>query len=261
MKKTKCLMVGLIVLLCGTGAALAEGEIEISQDKIEFELTTDFFSKYIWRGQKLNDDYVFQTGLSTGYKGFTVAAWGNMDLTDYGNNKGEFTEWDYSLDYSNSIGENGKLGYSVGIINYHFPSIVGDTTEVYWGLSLDVFLNPSVTVYHDIDTVKGMYVNFGISHSIEDFIKLTDSLSANLDLSASIGWGNSSYNRAYWGVDNSKLNDIAFTVALPVELGGGWTVTPSFNFVTLVSSDIRDSDAFSTDSDYFFTGVSISKSF
>jgi hypothetical protein len=41
----------------------------------------------------------------------------------------------------------------------------------------------------------------------------------------------------------------------------GWTVAPSLNYVTLVSDDIRDTDMYGTDSDFFFAGVSLSKSF
>jgi len=233
----------------------------LAEKSIEFEMTADFYSKYIWRGQNINDDYAFQTGLSATYKHLTASVWGNLDLTEINNNRGEFTEWDYSLDYSDSIGKDGKIGYSVGIINYHFPGVVGDTTEFYWGLSLDVPLSPSLTVYHDIDNVEGTYACLGLSHAIENITKSGKNFTVDLELGASLGWGNSSYNRAYWSVDESKLNDLAFSLALPVELGGGWTVTPSFNYVTLVNDDIRDSDAFGTDSDFFFTGISISKSF
>jgi len=251
----KVLLAALVFVLsiCCSGA--------FAEDKVELELTTDFFSKYVWRGQEINEDFVFQTGLSAGYKGFTAGIWGNLDLTDFGGNRGEFTEWDYSIDYSGTIGEDGKVGYSLGLINYHFPSVVGDTTEFYWGFSFDVPLSPYITVYHDIDVVEGTYVNAGISHSIEDAVKLTDNLSANLDLGLSLGWANSSYNNAYWGVDKSGLNDLLFSVALPVDLGGGWAVTPSFNYSTILSNDLRGSTNFNGNSDSFYAGVSISKSF
>ena len=35
-----------------------------AQDDVEFEFTSDFYGKYIWRGQNLDDDPVFQPGLS-----------------------------------------------------------------------------------------------------------------------------------------------------------------------------------------------------
>ena len=49
-------------------------------------------------------------------------------------------------------------------------------------------------------------------------------------------------------------------MSFPVEIAG-WSVAPSLNYVALFSDDIRDTDAYGTDSDFFFVGVSLSKSF
>ena len=87
-----------------------------------------------------------------------------------------------------------------------------------------------------------------------------------MDVGVSLGWGSASYNKAYWGstINSSRLNDLAVSVAFPIEIGG-WTVSPSLNYVTLVNSDIRRTDAFAnggnTASDYFYAGIGISKSF
>jgi hypothetical protein len=56
------------------------------------------------------------------------------------------------------------------------------------------------------------------------------------------------------------LNDLAFSVSFPIEIAG-WTVAPSLNYITLLSDDIRDTDVYGTDSDFFFAGISLSKSF
>ncbi|MFA6176924.1 MAG: MltA-interacting MipA family protein, partial [Phycisphaerae bacterium] len=37
-------------------------------DDFAFNLTSDFYSKYVWRGQLLNDDPVFQPSIGIGYK-------------------------------------------------------------------------------------------------------------------------------------------------------------------------------------------------
>ena len=253
----KKLTVSFMCLLVACTTVLAEGE-----DKIEFGLTSDFYSKYVWRGQLLNDDPVFQPGISASYKGFTFSLWGNLNLTDYGtsDNSGEFTEYDLTLDYSGNLTE--KVGYSVGVIHYHFPSASAtDTTEFYWGFSFDVPLNPTITVYHGLGNENGMYANFGISHTIENILKISDNVTANLELGASIGWGNSTYNKDYWGIDDSRLNDLVLSVGIPFDLGNGWAVRPSFNYAILVDGKIRSADTYATNSDYFFTGVSISKSF
>jgi len=253
MEKSVCFIVCLCVLLCSTQAVIAE-------DKIDFEITADYFGKYIWRGQNLSDDPVFQPGLSASYKGLTAAIWGNLETTSINNNSGEFTEWDYSLDYSGDFPGLQGVGYSIGLINYHFPSVVGDTTEFYWGLNFDLPLSPSITVYHDVDRADGSYVSLAFGHSIEKIAELGQDLPVGMEIGASLGWGSGSYNKYYWGTDQSKLNDLALSVSFPVEIAG-WTVAPSLNYVTLLSDDIRDTDAYSTDSDFFFAGISLSKSF
>jgi len=260
----RTLKVLVLCLLVAGSTVMAEGE-----DKIGFNLTSDFYSKYVWRGQLLNDDYVFQPGISANYKGWTASIWGNVNTTDYGaaDNSGEFTEYDLTLDYSGKFSEDSKVGYSVGVIHYHFPSYsMTDTTEVYWGLNFDVPLNPTIKVYHGLGNENGTYANFGISHTFEDILKLSDKITGDLFLGASIGWGNGTYNKDYWGIDESMLNDLALTAALPIDLGNGWTVKPSINYVTLVDGRVRSADTYATSdstrgSDYFFTGISVSKSF
>jgi hypothetical protein len=55
------------------------------------------------------------------------------------------------------------------------------------------------------------------------------------------------------------------SVGFPVPVMG-WTLTPSVNYVTLVDSDVRSADTYATasgndDSDYLFTGLTLSRSF
>lgn len=246
--------VAVVVVLAGLvcGAFAEEG--------VGLDLSADFVSKYIWRGQNLNDDYVFQPGAGVSYLGLRAGIWGSVDMTGSCDNEGKCTEIDYSLDYSVDVPGIDGLGFSVGIIHYHFPSVVGDTTEVYWGFAADVPLNPSITVYHDIDEVDGTYISLGLSHSIERIAELGPEMPIGMEIIASLGWGDSDYNGAYWGVDSSKVNDLTLSLAFPMEIGG-WTFAPSVNYVTLLSDDIRASDSFARESDYFFTGLSLSRSF
>jgi hypothetical protein len=50
------------------------------------------------------------------------------------------------------------------------------------------------------------------------------------------------------------------SASFPVALGD-LTVSPSLNYVKLVDSDIRSTDAYASSSDYFFAGISLSLSF
>ncbi|MHC4368821.1 MAG: hypothetical protein ACYSW8_14535, partial [Planctomycetota bacterium] len=187
MRGAKLLAVVLGVMGCAGGAALAEDD-----SGIEFELTADFFNKYIWRGQNLVDDWVFQPGASATYGGLTASFWGNLDLTNENGSEGEFSEIDLSLDYSGQFPGIDILGYSVGMINYDFPVTGGadDTTEVYVGLNADVPASPSVTYYRDVDEVKdGTYISVGVGYSFENVFELGPDTPVGVDLSASLGWG------------------------------------------------------------------------
>jgi hypothetical protein len=143
----------------------------------------------------LCDDPVFQPGVSAGYKGLTMAVWGNLELTNINGNSGDFSDIDYSINYSGEVPRVEGVGYSVGVIYYDFPgTAIKDTTEVYWGL------------------------------------------------------------------DESKTQDLAISVSFPIEIDG-WTIAPGISYITLLNNDIRNTDVYSTDSDYFVTGINISKRF
>ena len=237
------------VLWCVAAMALGTASAAMAEDELSFEVTTDFFSKYVWRGQNVTDDWAFQPGISATYGGLTGGFWGSLDMTDENGESGEFIEYDWYADYSGQL--NDTIGYSIGGIYYYFPG--GEaTTELYAGLSFDVVASPSVTVYYDVDEVEGAYVAFGVGHSFEDLAGLP----FGIDLSANLGWGDSSYNEAYWGTDGGELNDLTLSAAFPFEVGPV-TVTPSVHYVNLLGSDISDA----ADDDLFYAGVGLACGF
>jgi len=247
--------------MCGVVSVSGEGQ-DPNSNKISVELTSTVAGKYIWRGQNLSDDPVFQPGLNIGYGNMTVGFWGNMDMSNINGNSGDMSELDYTLDYSDDFAFANMewLGYSVGVLYYDFPGTTfKDTTEVYGGLSLAVPLNPSVTVYHDVDEADGSYVCLAAEHSIEKIVDLGP-LPIGLDLGANLGWGSGSYDKYYWGTDQSKMQDLTFCVCFPTEIIG-FDVSVSMNYVMLLSDDIRDMDTYGTASDFFFAVFSVAKSF
>ena len=256
MNKKTILFLKLIMIVGLSSICLAEDEAGPT-----FGISADFYSKYIWRGQNINDDYVFQPTASVSIDGLEFAIWGSYDFTSINGNAGEFTEIESWMEYSDSINGLDGLEYILGVINYHFPSVVGDTTELYWGLCLpEMPFSPSVSVYHDIDVVDGTYVSLGGSYSIEKLFELSESIPVGMDLGASIGWCDSDYNNVYWRISDGKVNDLTLSLSFPMQFGN-WTFAPSFNYVTLLSDDVRQSDSFRTESDYFFTGLSLSTEF
>ena len=250
-----------VVLLLGLISICYGQDTEKDKPAINFGLSVDYFGKYIWRGQNYSDDHVFQSMVSVSHKNLTAMIWGNIDLTNINGNSGDFSELDYCLDYSSEISGIKGVSYSLGIGYFDFPGTESkDTTEVYFGLSLDMPLNPSITFNYDLDEVEGTYILLATSHSLPEIAKLAPDIPIGMKIGASLGWGSGSYNKYYWGTDQSKLNDLAFSVSFPMEIAG-WTAAPNLNYVMLVSDDIRATDTYGTDSDFFFVGISVSKSF
>lgn len=237
-----------------------------AEDDLSYEFTADFNGKYIWRGQNLDDDPVLQPGFSATYGNLTAAIWGNLELTNFNDKSGAFTEIDYSLDYSSTIPGAEEIGFSLGTIYYDFPGTDSSgnpfpgTTEFYGGLSLDVLLSPSVTFYYDVDEVSdGLYISTAIGYTVEEIFEFEPDVPVAMELGASYGYGNSAYNKSYWSVSDSSANDLMLSAAFPFELGG-WSVSPSVNYVTLLS-DVKDSIAPGVDDDFFYVGIGFAKGF
>jgi Bacterial protein of unknown function (Gcw_chp) len=255
MRQSKVVLCVAVALFGITTVGLAEGEGDVT-----FGVGADFMSKYVWRGQNLVDDWVLQPNVSASYQGFTASIWANSDMTGDSADDWELTELDYTIDYSGTVPGADGIGYSVGAIHYYFPG--GEaTTELYWGFSFDVPASPSVTVYHDVDVIDGTYVALGFGHSFEDI----EDLPFGIDLSANLGWGDCKYNDGYWSTltmpsIGSELNDLVLSAAFPFEVGGV-SVTPSVSYITLLGSDVKDSEAYHADSSMVVAGIGFAKEF
>jgi len=125
--------IGVLLTVVNTGV--------LAQSDVAFDVTADFYGKYIWRGQNFTNGTVFQPGVSASTGGFTASAWGNYGLVKVNANKDEFTEVDLTLDYGFDCSKIEGMSYNVGVIYYDFPQVaapgVQDTTEVYVGGTYD----------------------------------------------------------------------------------------------------------------------------
>jgi len=248
-------MVTAVAILIIASATLAE------EAELGFSAGADYLGKYIWRGQNLSDDPVFQPSVGMSYGPVSLSLWGNMDTTNINGNSGDFSELDTTLGIAGNIPGIEGVSYTAGAIYYDFPGTsYPDTVEIYAGLSLALPLSPSLTIYRDVDEAKGTYYSFGVSHTIEKIADLGCNTLVGMSAGASIGYANSAYNKYYWGVDSSEVQDLTLSLAFPATIGG-WTVTPKMGYSKLLSSDIKDSDAYGTSSDNFFAGIGVSVSF
>ncbi len=221
-------------------------------------VTADLFSKYVWRGQNVVDDWVLQPGVSAGYKGFTGSIWGNVDLTGELVDDWEVSEVDYAVDYSNVFPGQETFAYSVGAIYYDFPNTGWNaTSEVYGGLSADVPFSPAVKWFYDFDEADGSYIQFSIGHTIEKIASWTEKDYCGLSLGASVGYATDNYNDFYFGVDDGAINDLTFSVGVPFCFGS-LTIKPSIGYSVMIDGDIREA----TDkSDNLWCGVGAAYSF
>jgi hypothetical protein len=243
MKKILLLLL-VVTTLCAT-SLIAQDE-----ETVSFGVDAGLSSKYMWRGLTVVDDFVFQPAVTVSYSGFSAIVWANMDLTDvnmYEEDTGEFkfTEFDFILDYSNSFG---GFDYSIGWLKYMFPNTGYDSTmEVYLVLGLPVILNPTFSIYQDVDMAEGTYISFGVSHSLP----LGGDLA--LDLAAAGGYGSQKHNEYYWGLAEGTITDFLFSASMSFAITDSLTMTPSAGLSMVANSDLRD--ALETPDKFFFGAI------
>jgi hypothetical protein len=238
--------------------------IAVAEEEKTFNASASmaYNSKYIWRGQNVNDTSVFQPNVSGSAYGFTGSIWANIDATNESQtapgNAGDFSEIDYSLDYSGSVSSASKLKYSLGVIHYLFPNTtLLSTTEIYGALSLAVPLSPKIAWYRDVNAIDGSYLQLTAGHTFEKIGKWNDDYYVGLSLNGSLAWAGPGYNSGYFKIDETKFNDFTFGVSVPFTLKS-FSINPSFNVSTMLDEQIGAATYERTN---VWFGVGLSKSF
>jgi len=247
----------LLMGLACAAASAAEEAAEVAKAAAEdpandeatwsFELDATVNSKYVWRGINLVDSLVFQPAVTVAYGGWSFNVWGNMETYNanhygsHGQATNDFTEVDLTLEHA---WECGDWTFALGVIHYIFPNTgFNNTTEVYGSVGYDCPLEPTVTVYQDIDEVHGTYVTLAVGHTFEEVCKPTAGTSMDIAISTSVGWGSSDHNQGYYATGDSGLADLTTSVGFPVDLGKGWSLTPALNHSTFLNKSIRNNQS------------------
>ena len=255
--RTGSVVLGLTLITVVAGIAAAEDKV------VTWGFSTDYFSKYIWRGQNVDNSSVLQPAVSASAYGFTGSIWTNLDLTNKSktapDNAWEFSEYDLTLDYTTTIPDFNWVSWSVGTIYYQFPNTqFNPTTEIYGGFSLTtVPLTPTFKWYRDVQEIHGSYFQYSIGQTFDKLYVMNDKCYCGLLLGASYGWGNATYNRGYFGVNSGQSNDLTLSAALCTQVDT-WMIKPSINYSTMLGNSIRDA---TEKSDNLWVGVGISTSF
>jgi hypothetical protein len=226
--------------------------------EVTADVNTDvsLLSNYVWRGQNLGEDGVIQPNLSIGFGyGLSLGVWANYNIDDdrYSSSH-QVNEVDYTIDYSRDLG---PVGISLGVIYYDFPRTGGfDTQEWYAGVTANILLSPTLTVYRDFHEFDGTYIALGIGHDIE----LNEQ--AALSLGASLGWGSESYHNGYFGVKDDSLSDYNLSASVAFAVSDKITVTPMLSYSGFTDNDIEDAADLIYDEDSIvYGGVNVSYSF
>lgn len=248
--------------LPGEGTEAAELDTKVDEDRPELSADAAFMSQYVWRGYGLSkDSLVIQPSVTAGFKGFALNLWGNLD-TNYDDTGSKWNETDMTFSYGHSFG---IVGLEAGYIYYALDG-VDDSKEFYLSAGVDVLLAPTLTVYREIASYKGWYINLGLSHSFE----LPHDMS--LDLGATFAYYKSDNDNMVEYNDNnlatgdrySGFHDGLLSVGLAIPFYKYFTVTPSISWAfPLSGSASNEMAAMSLDgrSNHLFGGVTLSMAF
>jgi uncharacterized protein (TIGR02001 family) len=224
---------------------LASGNIQAKAEEISVSGDIGVASQYVWRGSVQKGQPAVQGDLGVSYEGLSVSTWFSNSYAspDPQTLAKEVIEFDFTADYSGSIGD---LGYSVGGIYYtYLYDSHSNFVEAYAGISYDAPVSPSVTVYY---TAKGVASGFYKTGDIWVDLGLSTSV-AGFDLSgivSFVNWKTDAANRAIVaGVDKYKngVSLVQLAISKDVEVGD-ITITPSVGVSIPVNSKASDGERY-----------------
>lgn len=193
--------------------------------------STSFYSQYIWRGIRLDNDYVLQPSFTvSGFNGLSVNVWGNYDL-DNSADAANSNETDTTVSYTktfeglNLLGMELKpIGVTVGHIYYDFPGTNTFAKEAMLGFSYGTFLSPSLTWYHDYSRESqgggdGDYLMLSAAKSLD----INKDYGITADFSGHVGYNKGDFILGEGG-------DVLLTGGLTLPLTKSLKLSPSINY-------------------------------
>lgn len=122
--------------------------------------TTTVASRYVWRAQVLSEGVVAQPSVEVAVGGFTANLWSNVELAaeEKEDDGIAMNETDFTLSYARPVG---PVFATLGIAHYDTGDT--DTTDLFLACSLETTLNPTLSLYYDIDEGDGGFAVFELS--------------------------------------------------------------------------------------------------
>jgi hypothetical protein len=193
MKTSSWSLIMVAVLLFSSSPIWAAEE-----EKVAVNASLGVLNRYVFRGYQIGkNSLVFQPSLTAAYKGFSANFWGNIDSDEHATQtfkpdrpgQKSFNETDLTLSYTYPIGNMELTG---GYI-YYGTKYTAETEEFYASVAYNTFAKPTLTIYQDITSYPGTYVNLSLSQSWKIYKEITLDLGA----SASYFWGWSGYWKTF----------------------------------------------------------------
>ncbi|RPI21125.1 MAG: hypothetical protein EHM61_25520 [Acidobacteria bacterium] len=255
-----CIVPGLSILCSlaqGLPGTAADGE-QSKKPELSFRGDSAFVSTYVWRGQRLTNDWNWQPSLTAGTGPISLNVWGILDLaavneaphlllpSNPGANPanqpsgllGKFSEIDYTLSFSKAAG---KGTVSAGAVIYTFPersAVLPSTTEIYTGYAFSsIPFSPAATLFVDVDETgdradTGLYLRISAARSFP----LTHRVFSGFDISSSIGAVNSGFSNYYYGASYAGLHDFNVTLTAPMKISERWLASGCIAYSALLGN-------------------------
>lgn len=218
--------------------------------------STAFASRYVWRGQILSQGFVAQPTVGIVLGGFGANLWSNVDLdnSEEDDDGIVMNETDLTLNYTLPVGPVSLTG---GIIHYDFDG--ADTQELYLTCALATLLNPTLSLYYDIDEGEGGFAVLAVSQGIPvGPVSLTAGASVGFNLDDKAMGANA---------DGEKFTGLYYgevSLATSIPLFGHVTLDPRIAYSTALGGDGEDAiTAISVDGkkDMLYGSVAITAAF
>jgi len=162
--KTRALGSATLVAMLALAATLASGPLTARAEDAAGKAyaSAALASRYVWRGQTLSEGLVVQPTVGMTLGGFSANLWSNVDLdnSEEDDDGIVMNETDLTLSYSLPLG---PVNATAGFIHYDFDG--GDTQELYLTCALSTLLNPTLSLYYDIDEGEGAFAVLAASHA------------------------------------------------------------------------------------------------
>lgn len=239
-------VVGAALFLGGAliGAVPGQAQTTVGAD-------LDLFSSYVWRGISLTNKPVAQPALYVAFPGgnaeITIGGWGNIDLGKYddladdisesgGSSAFNLAEFDPYAEVSFPVGNATLTG---GVTGYIYPNdenapndfflltSEANTVEIYGKVGFDEPLSPELSIYYDVDKIKGAYIEGAVSHSLAAGERVSIDLGAAAGFSAGQGLPDDLDESANFVDDGFTHLDLSAGIPFTT---GAFSITPVVHF-------------------------------